>query len=59
MVIAKKELSNMTDEEIHTWLEKTAKTNTLRQSQKFPYKYNPDNLTEAYLEDAEKKRYHK
>lgn len=54
----KKELNNMSDEEIKKWLEETTELNTNHETKAFPYKYNPENKTEAYLLDASTEQKH-
>ncbi len=47
----KKELYHFNNKEIKEWLEKATKDNSKYEKKVFPYKYDPDNKTEAYLED--------
>ena len=48
----------MTDEELKKWLEETTELNTNYETNSFPYKYNPENKTEAYLLDASTEQKH-
>ena len=50
---AKKALNNLSDEEAKIWLENTKRINQEKETKAFPYKYDPSNNTEAYLEDSE------
>ena len=47
----KKELYHFNNKEIKEWLEKATKDNSKYEKKVFPYKYDPNNKTEAYLED--------
>ena len=47
----KRVINGMNDEELKAWEEKTIKENGERNQIAFPYTYDPNNQTEAYLED--------
>ena len=50
IIEVKKDLYKMNTDEIKVWLEQTLKDNQKINNKAFPYIYNPDNTTEAYLE---------
>ena len=49
----KRKIDGLSDEEIIKWLEKIKNDNMQVERSAFPYKYDKDNPTEAYLDDAE------
>ena len=53
---AKKEISKIENEEFVTWLRKLIDDNLVAQKTMFPYVYNPNNDTEAYLEERKAKK---
>ena len=56
VIKVKKEVYKMNTPEIKEWLEQTLKDNLEIKSKAFPYIYNSNNKTEAYLEDRNIKK---
>ena len=48
--VVKREIDNLTLEEISKWLDSTTKDNLEVGKKSFPYRYDPSNETEAFLE---------
>lgn len=53
--VVKEKVDKLNPSELSTWLDTTKKSNEKGLSQAFPYIYNPNNKTEAYLENRPKK----
>ena len=53
--IVKEKVDKLNPSELNTWLDATKKLNERQLPREFPYIYNPNNKTEAYLEDRSKK----
>ena len=51
--VVKKEIDGLGNEEIKEWLETSTNINQKEEKKSFPYKYDPNNHTEAYLETKE------
>ena len=49
--ISKEKVNKLPPEELSTWINKTKKINEEELLSSFPYIYNPNNPTEAYLEN--------
>lgn len=49
----KEKINKYSEEQITEWLEETKKNNQQIEKNQFPYKYDPSNKTEAYLETNE------
>ena len=56
--VVKKEIDGYTDEEITTWHQEAIANNEDEAKWRFPYRYNPNNPTEAYLDTADIEKKH-
>ena len=54
--IGKRKIEYYSDNEIKEWLPKTLKDNKELAKKTFPYRYDPNNQTEAYLEDIDEEK---
>lgn len=50
--VVKKEINSFSEEEVNKWYQETKKDNEEKSLTSFPYKYDPNNKTEAYLESV-------